>query len=302
MLTTRALCLVLTLTIATQSFAQSNGTPPPVAAVVQRTIAILPIAVGGTDDTSADAKLFNTALERQLSTIAGTTVITSAQVADALKKAKKPLLRNCDGDLACLVEVGKLVGASVVIAGELGGLGASKVVYLSAIDVGTGKELNATNVAFGSGDSALLAQGALIRLLDPDRYLGNLEITVDVKGASAYVDGKRVGVSPLQPVSITVGTHALRVTHPEYRDFVRFVDVAFGTRSEIKVGLAQYPIVQQSIVQNAKGPTQPIVYHQQAWYRRWYVVAGGAVLLGGITTALVIGGNRISPDETRKVP
>ena len=44
-----------------------------------------------------------------------------------------------------------------------------------------------------------------------------------------------VGKSPLAPQTLSVGTHALRVTHPEYRDFVRFVDVEFDTPAAVKV-------------------------------------------------------------------
>lgn len=273
---------------------------PAVAAPVKRIIAVLPFTSAGVEDTSPQAKQFTADLERNVPGLIGATVITAAQVSEAIKKSKKVVLRTCDGDVPCLIEVGKLVGANVVLSGELGGLGASKVVYLSAIDVAQGKVINTTNAALGANAEASSAQGALIRLLEPERYIGQIAITVDIKGATAYVDGKRVGVSPMAAVSLTVGTHALRVTHPEYRDFVRFVDVNFGVANQIKVDLSQYPVVQNAVVQNAKLQQQNIIYHQAPWYRRWYTVAGGAAALLTVSASFIYFNRQTDFDESRK--
>ena len=274
---------------------------PANTTAIKRIIAVLPFTSAGAEDTSPQAKQFTAELERNVPSLAATTVITAAQVGEAIKKSKKLVLRTCDGDLPCLLEVGKLVGANVVLAGELGGLGASKVVYLSAIDVAQGKMLNTTNVQLGASADVGGAQVALIRLLEPDRYVGQIAITVDIKGATAYVDGKRVGVSPMAAVSLTVGTHALRVTHPEYRDFVRFVDVNFGAGNQIKVDLSQYPVVQNAVVQNAKLQQQNIIYHREPWYRRWYTVAGGAAALITVTATFIYVTRQTDFDESRKL-
>lgn len=297
--------VALAMSAPNVAYAQSNGAPAPTSGapavpVAKRAIAILQPTSAGVEDTSSEAKQFTTELERYVPQMPGASLINAAQVNDAIKKSKKTVLRNCDGDLLCLVEVGKLVGASIVISGELGGLGTSKVVYLSAIDVNSGKELATTNAALGGTGGG--AQGALIRLLEPDRYVGQLKITVDITGATAYVDGKRVGVSPMPNATLTVGTHALRVTHPEYRDFVRFVDVDFGQPNEIKVDLSQYPVVQNAVVQNAKSQNQGVViYHDPPWYKRWYTVAGGAgVIIVGMA-ALVYAGRQQDADATRTI-
>ncbi len=278
----------------------TNPAGATLAAPVKRIIAVLPFTSAGAEDTSAQAKQFTAELERYVPGMAGATVITAAQVNDAIKKSKKLLLRDCDGDLPCLLEVGKLVGAHVVVTGELGGLGTSKVVYLSAIDVAQGRLRNTTNAPLGANAGGGGAQGALIRLLAPDRYVGQIAITVDIKGATAYVDGKRVGVSPMAAVTLTVGTHALRVTHPEYRDFVRFVDVNFGVDNQIKVDLSQYPVVQNAVVQNAKQQQQPIIYHPAPWYRRWYTVAGGAAALLTVSATFIYFNRQTDFDASRK--
>ncbi len=267
---------------------------------IKRIIAIVPFTSAGAEDTSTQAKQFTAELERYAVAMSGATVITAAQVSDAIKKSKKVVLRNCDGDLPCFVDVGKLVGATIVVSGELGGFGTSKVVYLSAIDVTQGQLLTTTNAPLGANAVQGGAQGALIRLLEPDRYVGQIAITVDIKGATAYVDGKRVGVSPMPAVNLTVGTHALRVTHPEYRDFVRFVDVNFGVGNQINVDLSQYPVVQNAVVQNTKLQQQLIIYHPAPWYRRWYSVTGGAAALVSLTATIIYFNRQINFDESRK--
>ena len=59
-------------------------------------------------------------------------LVRAAAVGDAITRAKKPALKSCDLDPTCLSEVGKLVGANIVIAGEVVGIGDAKVIYLNA--------------------------------------------------------------------------------------------------------------------------------------------------------------------------
>lgn len=307
-ITTVSALLVAPTTAPAQTAATRPPSPPglagpagpAVAAPVKRIIAVLPFTSAGVEDTSPQAKQFTADLELNIPGLVGATVITAAQVSEAIRKSKKVVLRTCDGDVPCLLEVGKLVGANVVLSGELGGLGASKIVYLSAMDVAQGKVLNTTNAALGTNAEASSAQGALIRLLEPERYIGQIAITVDIKDATAYVDGKRVGVSPMATVSLTVGTHALRVTHPEYRDFVRFVDVNFGVANQIKVDLSQYPVVQNAVVQNAQLQQQNIIYHPAPWYRRWYTVTGGAAALITMSATFLYFNRQTDFDGSRK--
>jgi len=106
-----------------------------------------------------------------------------------------------------------------------------------------------------------------------------------VSGASIFVDGKRVPATG--PIPVTVGTHALRVTHPQYRDFVRFVDVTFDQKVSIDVDMKRYPVVADSMRQDRKDvtPVEPVRTGgvlPRPWYREWWAVAGfGALVLTG---------------------
>jgi len=293
----RLLAATLALTVAT-----------PAAAQTPHVVALAPLSTLGAETTGAAARKLTADIERALGEVAGVKVVGAREVSGQIKKAKKPQLRACDGGAACLSDLGKLVGADAVVYGEVGGLGDVQVVYLALIDVAHGKELRSTTLQFGGADTGGGAKGAAVRLLAPEDYLGRLALDVDAKGASIYVDGKLVGKSPAQPVDLPVGTHALRVTHPEFRDFVRFVDVPFGRTAEVKVGLQQYPIIERDVESKVGNATRRdfITYvpgGRPPWYRRWYVIAGfGAlVLVGAGVVAGAAAGGGPSADHTSTI-
>lgn len=267
-----------------------------------RVVALAPLSTLGTEDTSASSKKITQQLETALATLPNTKVVTSAQVAQAIAKAKKSQLKACDREPTCLAELGKLVGATYVIDGEVGGLGESKVVYLAATDVATGKELRSTTLQIGTkSDVSGGAAGAAVRLLEPDRYRGVIRFIVDVKGATVYVNGTKATLSPKGEYGIAVGTQAVRVTHPEYRDFVRFVDVPYGDTIDVPVNMTQYARIDHDI-QGKPINTDQIIYIDPPWWRRPYVYVPAAVILAvgvGILVGTVV--HDFPEGECRKV-
>jgi hypothetical protein len=257
----------------------------------ERVVAVAPLSTLGAEDTSAGTRKLTGQIEAAVAALPATKVVRSAQVAEAIKKAKKPQLRACEGDAGCLGELASLVGAQIVISGEVGGLGESKVVYLAATE--NGKELRSTTLAVGARDDAGQGggqaggpAGAVVRLLDPDSYRGTLRFAVDVTGATIYVNGTKVAPSPRGEVALPVGAQAVRVTHPEYHDFVRFIDVEFDKTTSVAVGMQQYPIVEHDL-QGKPVDRDKIEYLDPPLWRRWYVVGPAAVGLA-IVTAVVV--------------
>ncbi len=252
----------------------------------ERIVAIAPLSTLGAEDTSAGTKQLTGQIEAAVAALPATKIVRAAQVGDAIKKAKKPQLRACEGDAACLTELASLVGAQIVISGEVGGLGESKVVYLAATE--NGKELRSTTLAVGSktDDDGGGATGAAVRLLDPDNYRGTLRFAIDVTGATIYVNGSKAQPSPRGELVLPVGAQAIRVTHPEYHDFVRFIDVPFGKTTDVAVGLQQYPIIEHDL-QGKPVNRDRIEYVKPPVWRRWYVVGPAAVGLA-IVTAIVV--------------
>lgn len=260
----------------------------PAPARADRTVAVAPLSTLGAEDTSAAVKKLTAQIEAAVAALGGgTKVVTSAQVADAVRRAKRPQLKACEGESACLAELGRLVGAQIVIAGEVGGLGDAKVVYLGATDVAAGKELRSTTLAVGSAPQADGGpQGAVVRLLEPDRYRGTLRFALDVGGATVYVNGSKAQLSGTGELSLPVGTQAVRVTHPEYHDFVRFIDVPYARTTDVPVQMQQYPIVRRDL-QGKPVSSDRIIYIEPPWYRRWYVVGAAAVGLAVVTGIVV---------------
>ena len=265
-------------------------------------VVVAPLTTLGAEDTSASAKKVQDELEEALDGVEDTRVISAKAALAAVKKAKRPELRVCEGDLTCLTELGKVVGADLVVAGEAGGLGDVKIVYLQLVEVSRGRLVRSTTLEVDDGDSGGAA-GAAYRLLAPDRYVGTMSLEVDTPGASIYVDGKRVGKSPAPPIELSVGTHALRVTHPEYRDFVRFVDIGFGANTTLDAALQQFPIVQNEMT-GAGAPAGNVTYIDKPapWYRKWWAIAAfsGIVVVGAAATAGIIA-DGVDADTVRPV-
>ena len=270
-------------------------------AFAQRVVAIAPLTSLGAEDTSAGTKKIVAQLEAAIAALPSTKVIGAAAVRDAVKRSNKPALQACELDPACLAEVGKLVAANVVIAGEVVGIGDAKVIYLSASEAG--KDTRSTTLTLGgqATDDGGGAQGAVMRLLDPGRFTGLLHFTIDAPGSTVYVNGSKVTPNAKGNLALPVGTQAVRVTHPEYQDFVRFVDVSYGKTVDVAVNMTQYPIVRRDL-QGKPINKDSIKYTDPPWYRRWYTVAGGAVVLG-VLSAVVVGYivHDLPGDNCRKV-
>jgi hypothetical protein len=272
------------------------------AAAEPRTVAVTPLSTLGAEASAATSKKITAELEGALAGLAETKVIGAAAVGEAIRKAKQQRLASCEGDVACLKDVGTLVGADLVVFGELGGLGDAQIVYLKVIDARAGRELRGTTLDVGALTPAA-ARSAAFRLIDPKKYSGTIAVNVDVPGASVYVNGKLVGKSPVKPALFAVGTHALRVTHPEYRDFVRFVDVEFDKTVEVTAALQQFPVISTDVEGVIGGPR--VQETEPAWYRRWWAVAGfgAAAFTGALLIARFTGCQGLCPppEYTRPV-
>ena len=251
----------------------------------ERVVAITPLSTLGAEDRSSATKKLVGQIEQAFASLPGTKVVPAAQVSAAIDRAKKPALKQCEGEPSCVTQVGKLVGAQYVVSGEIGGLGESKVVYLKLTDVTAARELRSTTLAIGSSDASDTPLGAAVRLTDPDRYRGTVRFAFDVSGATVLVNGTKVRLGQNKELSLPVGTHAVTVTHPQYHNFVKFVEVDYGKTTDVAVNLTQYPIVEHDIREKG-GPRDTIIYHDPPLWRRPYV-AGPAIAVIAIVAGIV---------------
>jgi hypothetical protein len=271
-------------------------------AYADRVVAVAPLSTLGAEDKTAPTKKLLGQIESAVASLPGTKVIPAAQVTSAIDKAKKPQLKSCEDDEACIAEIGKLVGANLVVTGEVGGLGESRVAYLKITDVAAAREVRTTTLAIGGPTAADTPTGAAIRLLDPDKYRGNVRFEFDVTGATVLVNGTKVQLPRTKEIALPVGTHAVTVTHPQFHNFVKFVDVEYGKTTDVQVAMKQYPIVQGDIREQA-GPRDTIIWEDPPLWRRWYVTGPAIVVLavGAGVLAGVLAHDFPQYDNCRKV-
>ena len=233
------------------------------------------------------------ALVAALAVVPDARVSPRSAVEKVLSDRKNARLALCEGDLACLAQVGKAVGVDRVIAGEAGGLAQGFVVYLRVVEVSTGREVASASVVLKGDERGLRASAreAAFKLLAPEKYVGRLQVRADAPGAMLYVDGERLAQLPSGPVTLPVGQHALRLSHEAYRDFLRFVDVEFDRTTDVEANMSAFPVVSDRMRAQQHAAANPTddVEDGRVWYRKWWAVTAFGVIVLGLTTGIVIG-------------
>jgi hypothetical protein len=189
--------------------------------------------------------------------------------------------------------LGRESGAALVLVSEAARLGDRIVLYLQGIEVAGGASIGtaAASLAPTPGEPApadrAALRTALARVLLPERYVGRLKLRVDVGGAELHVDGKRTALSA-EPLELPVGKHALRVTHPAYRDFLRFVDIDFDRTLAIEVPLTAYPRAEGEMAERARrqAAAPQGATNRRTW--RWWVLGAASLVLIGVTAGIVV--------------
>ncbi|MCU1279416.1 MAG: hypothetical protein JWM53_2962 [bacterium] len=183
----------------------------------------------------------------------------------------------------------KEANATRAIAVEATPLGDGLIVYLQALEVPSGRAIGSTTVSLSGGGTRApgdrdVMRAALMRVLDPMRYTGRLQVRVDVQGAVVQIDGHpaQAGVSELP-----VGTHALRVTHPAYHDFLRFLDIDFDKTLAVDVNMAAYPLAEGEMTERQRRALGPLTHRALPWWRTWWALTLAGVVLTGVTVGVV---------------
>jgi hypothetical protein len=263
----------------------------PASAQRTRSCAVAPFGALGIDESEA-AKVQRW-LESALATVPGHRFVAAGRLAKALQRQQRARRElACQADAACLSAALRSLGVELAVAGEVGSLGGGFMVYLRLVDA-AGRSMRSVSGTLEEGAEGGLraaARALAYQLLAPDRYHGRLMVRVDVAGAWIYLDGKRLARSPAAPLTgLAPGPHALRVTHEAYRDFVRFVTVAFDRTLEVPVDLSAHPVRGEELRLSLVDESRPLSDRELPWYRRWWAVAAfGAVILAGATATVAI--------------
>jgi hypothetical protein len=85
---------------------------------------------------------------------------------------------------------------------------------------------------------------------------------------------------------LPVGTHALRVTHPAYHDFLRFLDVEFDKTLGVDVNMALYPLAEGEMTERQRRGL-PVTRRHLPWWRTWWALTLAGVAITGVTVGVV---------------
>lgn len=275
----------------------AEAAPPKPRAV------IAPIAATGHDPEQAKLTV---AVERALIEAARAMAGVELVNADA-NRLKGPSRIDAKADprpQARAQALARELSADLAISAEPQPLGDGAVVYLQVSD-GSGRPRGSTTVALsaevlrsGGAELERPLRGGLLQILDPKAFVGALEVKVDVNGAQLEIDGR---ATPLphsgRAIPLPVGPHALRVTHPAYRDFLRFVEIGFDRTESQQVTMAAFPLTEGEMDEKRKrgGGRQ----RKMPWYRSWWALSITGVVLAGATAGIAYAARpTLSADHT----
>lgn len=69
-----------------------------------------------------------------------------------------------------------------------------------------------------------------LNLSAPTPITGGLSVTGNVTGAEVYIDGERMGITPVNLNNVLIGSHSIEVKHPNYKTYNSTVDVKRNER------------------------------------------------------------------------
>ncbi|HEY3452171.1 MAG TPA: PEGA domain-containing protein [Myxococcales bacterium] len=225
----RALAAALLLGVLPSS-ALAAAAPP--SSLPVRKVVVLPLGSLGVEEEVASSLLGF--LRAEISRLPGYSVVD-------LGKFHKVVGADCKGEERCLSSAGSKLGAEVVVAGTVAGVGEAYSIDLKAVVTKSSRE-DSRITELISGERELLIdgiRGAAYKLLLPSQYAGTIQVDLAEQGAEVFVDGRPAGKSPLKvPIpNLTPGKHALKIVMPGFADFDKWVDVRFARVSVVKVDL-----------------------------------------------------------------
>ncbi len=221
-------------------------------------------------------------LTKEMAGIADEVIPSSKTLAFQRKNRK---LRDCEGEDQCLAALGRFLKADFIVAGNLAGLGKHYVVTLKLVDAKSGRAIRSISEPL-AGEAETLIEAvrvAAYRLLAPQALLGSLMVLVNQPDAKVFIGNKFVGKSPIRsPISdLKIGRHNIKITHDDFVDLVKTVEVRFQKTTTVNVTLVKPQAKKKTPVVQDHGPLildRPTPFYSKWWF--WTGVGIGAAVLG----------------------
>jgi hypothetical protein len=106
-----------------------------------------------------------------------------------------------------------------------------------------------------------------------------LVVTSSAKNARVFVDGKFVGLTPVD-TDIQPGKHSLRVQRAGFHDFIKPIKAIAGQKVTVLARLDEMAV--------GTTPYRPAPPPPPKWYEKWYVWAGAAGALVAVAVGIIV--------------
>ena len=187
---------------------------------------------------------------------------------DAVLKEQGFQLTGCVSS-ECAVEVGQLLGVSRMITGGIGKIGKTFTLDARVIDIETGQIIETASLDFSGEIDGLLGEIRTIALklagkeVEPpppeiippkvEEALASLTLATVPVGATVFIDGIKLGLTPTTLDEVRSGKHSLKFTKSGYIDDERDITVEPGKRNVVTVTLERLNVI--DIASNPRGAT-----------------------------------------------
>ncbi len=108
---------------------------------------------------------------------------------------------------------------------------------------------------------------------------GALVVETNVKNARVFVDGKFVGLTPVD-TDVQAGKHSIRVQRAGFHDFIKPVTAIPGKTVKVVAHLEEMAV--------GTTPYRPAPPPPPKWYEKWYVWAGAAGALVVVALGIIV--------------
>jgi|GEM_PF-920736 len=227
-----AVCLVTSLFFSGYLFAQQKGAE-------QKTVAVMNFTNYGGAGINYLSNALPESVSASLAELKEIRVVERRNLGNLLNEIA--LGQTGVIDTRGIDRVGKMTQADVLILGSIAGDPENIILTLKAVDVESGKVLDARIVKgpiskiFDLASQAARSMGALIS----GQGVGKLSISTNPSGADVYVDGMQIGKTPIVEYQLTVGKHNLKATLDGYLDYDDTIDLKAGVHERLSPMLAE---------------------------------------------------------------
>lgn len=195
----------------------------------------LAIAVSELNGEGVEASTVNLISDRfcnELTNTGGFTVLERAEIKSILEEQEFQQSGACD-DNSCIVEVGRFLGVSHIIAGSIGKIDNIFIINLRVIAVETGEILYTAHADCRKGitevlDVAIKDLAQTIHQKVEKSLYATLSIKTEPVGATVFLDNREMGSTPYNQRLIKPGIYPVRISMKTYQDVTEKITFSGG--------------------------------------------------------------------------